>query len=438
MDELEPLKVDRELRETARRVERWTSELARGRGFDRDPFGGERLGKTLFQAVRELPSADPLRPELLRWVFRLAEQRIDGAWLVREAQLEHQSEHFVRAPVEGRFTLGAMTRAALSGVDAAEWHAARERSSTALGAHRAALWERRQEVAVRMGLTHFFELEPLEPLARAEARRVLDATREAARELVRPGFAGCVEGALARSANEGWPARLAPDALRALLGHEDWLRAVPLEPWTLPERLAPASFARALFQLGRAWAVGLAPRDQPFVVARDAGALGALTLGALFSGLTRQRRFLRKQLGLSDAQAREHARALSLSHACWVRLAATRSLLVPAALRGGAECSERYVELVTELTAREPARETRLGLFRLHTNEAQRFGAWLLAAARERELIEAYDEDWFRSPRAIEQLREETRLPPRKEASAEELAEGRALFERALHETLGR
>jgi hypothetical protein len=436
MRSFEPLSVDRELRQTAERWERWHRALAAGHGFDRDPFGGERMGKTLFAEVRDLPEHDPLRGELMRWVFRFAEQRINGPWFVREAELEHVSEHPVREPVEGSFTLRAMTRAALRGQDGALWHAARERSAGGLGAHRAAFWERRHELSVRIGLPSFFALEPLVPLAVSEATALLSATDDAARELVPQGMSGFVETALARGAAEGWPARLAPDTLGPLLGHVDWLRSLPIEAPTLPDRLAPASFARALGHLGEAWARAMAPRDQPFVIARDVAGLFTHTQGALFASLVREPVYLRRQLALTGAATASHTRALSIATLCWVRLAAARCLLASWAPAGGPELIDRQAELMARLIGRELPRDTTLGLIRLRTNEAQRFAAHLLAATRREDLLSAHDEDWFRSPRAIEQVREESKLSPIKTTTPEALAQGRAHLQKSLLKAL--
>jgi hypothetical protein len=44
--------------------------------------------------------------------------------------------------------------------------------------------------------------------------------------------------------------------------------------------------------------------------------------------------------------------------------------------------------------------------------DAQRLAGLLLAATRARELADEHDEDWFRNPRAIDQLRAETRVVP--------------------------
>lgn len=438
MRPLEPLSLSRELSELSRRVERQERALSRGQGLDRDPFGSERMGKTLFDAVRALPESDPLRPELLRWVFALSEARIDLLWSVREAELEHVELHPVREPSEGSFSLAAMTRSALFGAESARWHAAREASSARLGAHRVALWERRHELAVRMGLPSFDALEPFELVATAQARPFARATQDALRELVTPGFAALVEASLGLRASSGWPARLAADTLAPLLGHADLLRGLSLDVDVLPERLAPASFARAFYALGFAFLRAQAPRGQPFVVAHDRGHLSAHAHAALFCSLVADTAFLQKQLGLSGDELARARRAYRLALLCWVRLAAARAELRQAALRGGPAVREAHAELLAELTGRELPSELTLGLFRLEVLEGPRLAGWFLAAARREELTNLHDEDWFRNPRAVEQLREEARLVPRRAASAEELERGRAAFEKWLFEGLSR
>jgi hypothetical protein len=55
-----------------------------------------------------------------------------------------------------------------------------------------------------------------------------------------------------------------------------------------------------------------------------------------------------------------------------------------------------------------------------------------LAASRGHELADEHDEDWFRNPRAIEQLRAETRTPAVTTCSTEALDAGAATLQRAL------
>ena len=51
-------------------------------------------------------------------------------------------------------------------------------------------------------------------------------------------------------------------------------------------------------------------------------------------------------------------------------------------------------------------------LFTLGIEDEQALLGRLTAWTRAEQLIEAHDEDWFRNPRAIDQLRAEAQLPP--------------------------
>jgi hypothetical protein len=60
----------------------------------------------------------------------------------------------------------------------------------------------------------------------------------------------------------------------------------------------------------------------------------------------------------------------------------------------------------------------------------------LLASVRARELTESHDEDWFRNPRAVDQLRSEAALPPQCETSPDDLRAGAVALHGALLEQL--
>lgn len=434
----DPFSLDRELRAGAEAWRRWRRALRRGAG-ESSPFGDStRFGKTLYDAVRELPEEFPLRAGLLRWIYRLAEQRIDGPWLAREAALLRVERHPVREPEEGEFTLAEMTRAALRGRNAPEWHRARIRSLARLGAHRIELWQRRQEIAERMGVGAADEPKPVHPELVEEARTFLAETREVVEAWVERGPAAYVESALARPAGEGWPARLAPDTFVELLGTRDWFRGVALSPGPLPARLAPVSFLRALARLGAAWHLALTPPDRPFVLAQDPFGLRAWGEGALWALTGAEPVFLRRQLGLAAHRVIDHQRHLALALLQSVRLVAARCLLRAPALAGGATLRDASRELGVQLFREEMEAETLLGWTRLRLDDGERLAGAFLAARRITGLVEEHDEDWFRSPRAVEQLREEAKLSEPPHVAREELAEGRRLLGQRLVERLAR
>lgn len=402
------------------------------------PFGvSTRFGKSLFDAVQELPPDLPLRRALARWVYRLAEQRIDGPWLAQEAVLRHVERHPIREPREGEFTLAEMTRAALAGPHGPHWQGARMSAVPKLAAHRVVLWQRRQEIAQRMGLSSPDSLELPYAGVYGEADRWLDDSAEAVAELVAPGWIAHVESGLARGASEGWPARMAADTFLDLLGQRDWFRGVSLHPGPLPERLAPSSFLRAFARLGAAWQGAFAPPGRPFVLSEDPYGLRAWTHGALWALLVCRPTFLRRQLGLAPHRALEHERELVLAVGQWVRLVAVRVLARRSAFTGGGAFSEKVQELQGRLVREEAQPELLMGMTRLRIDDPQRLAGWFLAADRYEQLVQEYDEDWYRSPRAVERLREEAKLAPDVEAQAEGVERGRELLTRWFVERVG-
>jgi len=68
---------------------------------------------------------------------------------------------------------------------------------------------------------------------------------------------------------------------------------------------------------------------------------------------------------------------------------------------------------------------------RVSPRDSQRFAGALLAARRHESLVQAHDEDWFRNPRAIAELRAELGEPAPQLPDTETLAQGaRAFIER--------
>jgi hypothetical protein len=64
--------------------------------------------------------------------------------------------------------------------------------------------------------------------------------------------------------------------------------------------------------------------------------------------------------------------------------------------------------------------------------DAQRLAGVFLAATRAAQLAEEHDEDWFRNPRAIEQLRAEARVPPATTCTTDSLRAGALCLKRSL------
>jgi hypothetical protein len=92
--------------------------------------------------------------------------------------------------------------------------------------------------------------------------------------------------------------------------------------------------------------------------------------------------------------------------------AALRVRLRPYALASERAFREAFSELANQELQISLPPALAGALFQLDVEDEQRLLGRLLAAKRERELTEAHDEDWFRNPRAIEQLRAEAHRPP--------------------------
>jgi hypothetical protein len=290
---------------------------------------------------------------------------------------------------------------------------------------------------LRAGLPSFYgrtraELELPSPDITEHARQFLAMSADAHGSLELRGFSDVLERGLAHPAADGWPRQLSLRSLNDLLGSQDWLSGLRLEVGELPAPVAAASFLRGLLRLGAAWNEALAPASQPFALAHDPFGLARATHGALFASVPLLEVFLRKQLGLGKERAVGHARALAQSALLFARSMALRVLLAEPALAGPAALREAFSEHGTSAFGFEPPPNA-AGLFcRPRLGDAQRLAGLFLAASRARELADEHDEDWFRNPRAIEQLRAETRVAPATTCTPEALQAGVHGLTRAL------
>jgi hypothetical protein len=300
----------------------------------------------------------------------------------------------------------------------------------------AALWERRSELAHKMGLESPDVIERACPQSEVVADAWLRKSEGTAREVCPPVLSELFEVALARDAADGWPARLTLRSLGEILRADELFAGLSLDPGRFPEPLGGASFLRGFARLGAAFAEAAAPRHQPFVIAHDPYGLERRRSGALFGLLPLSLPFLKKNLGLSPQRAKEHRRALARSALIESRLLALRLLLRKSALRSRTRLSEDYRELVARTFGFDVPKEAAGTLIRLHIDDDQRFSGLLLGVARDAELVAKHDDDYFRNPRAIEQLRGEAELSPRVAVGREELESCVALLATRLNEAL--
>jgi len=406
---------------------------------DEHPLAAYRsvTGLALFRRIGEMPASDPLRDPLRRWVYRLAEQRVDQETsnaLARERAKLHRSPD---APGRRAVSFEQMLTHALGDAPRRErWAPLLIQHAPPISARSVELWQRRREIARRLGLTHPGEIEAPLPDAASIADALTKVTRERVRELGLRSLAAFFERAIGADVPGAWPARLTPARMLDFFRDSELLRSLELRVAPLPASFGAASFCRALGQLGAGWFEALAPHDQPFVVAHDPYGLGRHEAAALFSLLPLNARFARRYLDISPHALPDMQRRLAQ---LWLLDLATAALRVR--LRQPALTSERaFREAFAELTHAD------LGLSfppsvagalpSLGIEDEQALVGGLSALTRAEQLVEAHDEDWFRNPRAIEQLRAEAHLPPVVQADPERAQRSLALTQKRLEQLL--
>ncbi|HEU4577978.1 MAG TPA: hypothetical protein VFS67_06975 [Polyangiaceae bacterium] len=442
-----PIEIDRALARAAGQWAGWRQRLRAepGREDDDDDVLAQFrpvTGSSLFRELGELPEHDPLREPLQRWVYRLAEQRIDADTLTRLERERRRKREIAEAPGRAAVSIARLLAGCLEdGPRSEHWLRLFIEHAPPVSAISIELWQRRREIARRMGLSSPAQIEsalqlpapgeeaapapspivlPAPAAAAADpgeaavalARTLSEALRDRLRELAPSSPAALIDRALGRDIPGAWPGRLSAQRLSDFFRGGDLLRSLDLRLEPLPAAVGAASFCRALGVLGAAWFEALAPADQPFVVAHDPYGAGRHQAASLFALLPLNAKFLSRHLELPRAALPDAQRRLAQLWLVDLAQAALRVRLRPYALASERAFREAFSELVNqELQVSLPP--TLAGaLFQLDVEDEQRLLGRLLAAERERELTEAHDEDWFRNPRAIEQLRAEAHRPP--------------------------
>lgn len=436
---VEPFVIDRELRRTAKRWRSFRRRLRAGEGFDLDPFDTSRpaLGKSTFQALLEIPG-DPVAPRVARWVYRLAEQRINRNWLVAIARKRSE------VPVEeGHETSHAelVRRALAEPVRRREWLERALVRSEPIHALVVGLWERRSAIADQVIPASTpralgYDSAPSENLA-----GLADAWLQATEPLLPALGSGrapewWLSHALGERVDAGWPAHLNPDSVSDLFRDTRLLEALDLDPGPLPRALAPASFMRALARLGAAFLVASAPGDQPFSIAYDAYGLERYRHGALLGSLPLNPKFVMRRLRATRELARRAIRSAAATLLIESRLAALRVLLGEAALGGRKALRDAYTEGIHRCLGVELPGDAAGVIVKLRLDDPQRFSGLLLAFEFAGQLRDAHDDDWFRNPRAIDQLRSEAAMPPETRVERVRLETAVSLAASTLHDLL--
>jgi len=432
MRELEPISFDRALRDAARELERRrkTGEPTH------DALPEFLLHEESLHWLRELQGKDPLAESLERWLLRLREQAEFGTRRAELARAHREQPHPIVDPGQAQHTLTEMLRLSLARPrERAAYLRSYFASAGGLAERVNRLWEERQLFAERLRAP-LASFEVASDAIAPAARAFLESTRSAFETLQIRGPAELVCALLAESAAEGWPARLSQRTTLDLLGDSTWLHGLRLRPFAVPEARGAGSFLLALSHAGRALSDAASAQRSPFVLGTDVFDLQRNTVGALVGALPLSPAFATRRLGLGPARVRDQQRALARAVLADLHVAAFRVLLRELLTRGQKALRSELPELSYHALGFELP-EAACGVFiRVRPRDTQRFAGSLLAASRHETLLQTHDEDWFRNPRAIAELRAELSEPAFGSLTAEALSAGASAVLARVHSLL--
>lgn len=473
-DAIDLVAFDRDVRRAAGRLEQlrgWLSvgtKEARDHARAFDPFDGVRHTATMSSYKRlaeQVPSVldEPLRDGLLRWVHELLQARVGHELVLADADAAHALDPrlaksrlvlaekaaalrdatgaagpTVQADVAAHTYAGALATM-IAAPDPSRAAGALERAgdlAAPVAAVRKERRERRFEAARRLGLAHPYALASKSDVG-ALARSYLDASEPLAVELLKVArktaegrwyASSAIQSFLARDAREGWPAYLTQrwldDVFKALAPRS-------ADAGKLPEALGGASFVRAATTWGFGWKTAGAPRSMPFALARDPYPAPALRFGFAMAHVVAEPEFQRRLLELPARLAKAQSRVLRRSMFHESRVIAARALfateeqVTPSLFE---EMSSRLFGAPLPGPMRDAWPDPRTG-------DPTRLLALLGTRAFLAHVVDRYDDDWFRNPKAGTHL---TSLACGPAFDGEPLPDGAAqATARAFEEALG-
>jgi hypothetical protein len=432
---LDPLQLDRSLERFARLSVRFRQALRTGdaseHAFELRP---RELGDEQLEELTHALERDTLARPLAQWTHELL---VRHACIEKERAVAHarfrDAEPF-DDPARGRFTPQALLENALSDFPRrSAWLGAFAHHTSRLVSARFELWEAREQA-----LESFPEAAPSpaqSALISNAASVLLDSSRDAALSLGVRSFEQWLTIAIGADAVGDYPTRLNARSLVDLLGERAWLHGLEPELGGVPTMLGSSSVLRGLSQLGKALHVAAARERRPFVVHQDPFERRALLFGALFGLLPLSRPFAERRLSVARARFADHERSLGRVVLLGARALALRALLAERESRGERSYREAFAEQTSRCFDFELPPPFAGALF-VRRRAREELAAFLLAVVESAELAERHDEDWFRNPRAIAELRARLESPPEAPIDEARLARGNELFLEQLRSAL--
>jgi hypothetical protein len=431
MGNLDLARLDRDVASAARALARWRG--AEHVDPDEDPIAPFRhvAGQSMYEALgaeRVALHEEHLRAALRRWVRVLLHARV-GLPLERELRVRQSAkvgELTLEPPrlVSWREAWRGLV-ASRASAERSAWLAALAQCAPPVAEVERERAARRIEVDARLAAA--VDVAP----ALESAERFLDASDDLYRDVARPLAKEARTGAdvlplaLAHAAVEGWPARLGPRWVHEVSGPFAFARA---ELGRLPAPMGASSFARALGAFGRALRVAAVAPSLPFALRVDPLGGEENHWAWVFAAIPTQRVFHVRALGLTARVSAAQARAMSIAALVTSRIEAARLLLLHGA----------PFEETTARALGRPLPGAIAGAWPTWNDDAvSRWTGLVGVPARLRELVDRFDEDWFRNPRAADHLRARFSASPVSEPKDGEQPAVRALdLARALEAAL--
>ena len=450
--------LDRDVAEAVDAWSRWRRDLfadPESRAGE-DPLGGalrhvasKGTYDALVRRASDPASADaPWTYSLSRFVAHLLQARVTREVDVALARAMGSPDAVLTLPDARKVSFRDAIRQLVANVprgEAVAWldaAAARGPDVARIARERA---ERRAEVVHRLGR------DPSEGelrSSRSVARELLDRTDDLFSSvlkewrkgedlsLVAPSPVDAIRCSMARDAPDGWPAHLSARWVSELFAERAGdLRKLPIELPPMPRALGGASFAGVLEAFGSAVRTARLKSSMPFALRNDPLFVDAHRVGAVFGALVTSRTFFRCSLGTSARVAASQSRTLTRTALFTARLRAARVLL-------GGEMGPVAIERVEELSERvfgAALPRALSGAFPLaRDDEPARFLGMVTALPLTRALVDRFDEDWFRKPRAFDAFRSRAAYSAHEPPSdADALAVVAGDLARAFEEALG-